>query len=118
MRQGAGFFDAGRESMRRDMLCDLGMHATHVARLSGHHHQNAHPLQFAGPEIDPEPNGTTFWLEESSESGSTNPPSNWVSHLSRIAIGARPSDPAATAAAAVAAVVAAAARPRSRAICP
>ena len=48
--------------------------------------QNAHPLQFAGPEIEPTPTttGATFWLEESSESGSTNQPSNWVSHPSGI----------------------------------
>jgi len=52
--------------------------------FSGLWGQNAHPLQFAGPEIDPEPDGMTFSLEESSESGSTNLPSNWASHPSGI----------------------------------
>jgi len=31
--------------------------------LSGLGGQKAHPLQFAGPEIDPETNGMTAWLK-------------------------------------------------------
>jgi hypothetical protein len=45
--------------------------------------QDAHPLEFAGSEIQPTVSGSAVILQEPSE-GSTHGPTNWVSHPSAI----------------------------------
>ena len=62
--------------------------------LSGLGGEGVHAMSFAGAEILPaaNPTGTSFWLEESNQSGQT--PTNWVSHPS--GIGYRRSSPGVT----------------------